>query len=464
MEYPDERRVGVVVYFHPFEEGASGARDSLTRIVKFAKALPCQLLPWDVPVSTLEGARKAARFFSRNEVDYIILHLVTWCDDNLLLEHVSWCNAPIITMAEKGVNTGSLCGCQQFNMVLKEVGFPTAFLLGNDDQSLAAIMKVLDGSIHLGSPLSPRAPGITNGRLRKVLEDLSRLRIGLLGSRTQGMMEVAFSEFDILETFGVIINAIPVDIVKDRAAAVEDGKVEAIQDQFMDAFKNPVVESIKESMEDAARIHAVLSRLIYEKSLGALTVECYPRFMGKACLSFSLLSQSGITCTCEGDVNATILGWLIQRLSGSPVNHVDLLDVDFASQTMTGGHCGACAIGLASDETPVKIAPVRLAGHGACILFPTRPGSVTIANLVGRKGTYRAFIMKGKALPTKMVFPGNPTTIKLPVTIQEFLDIVGSHGFGHHWIVGYGDGYCKDLARLLEGLGIKVLARIHESF
>ena len=47
------------------------------------------------------------------------------------------------------------------------------------------------------------------------------------------------------------------------------------------------------------------------------------------------------------------------------------------------------------------------------MLFPGKPGPVTLVNLVGRRGTYRMGVAYGQAVPTGMVFPGNPTKVVL---------------------------------------------------
>jgi len=48
-------------------------------------------------------------------------------------------------------------------------------------------------------------------------------------------------------------------------------------------------------------------------------------------------------------------------------------------------------------------------------------------------------VVVGEAIPTEMVFPGNPIRVRIPVTIEEFLGVVADEGFGHHWMIGYGD-------------------------
>jgi hypothetical protein len=79
-----------------------------------------------------------------------------------------------------------------------------------------------------------------------------------------------------------------------------------------------------------------------------------------------------------------------------------------------------------------------------------------MANLVGRKGTYRLSIIEAEALQTEMVFPGNPIKLKLSLSINAFLDKVEKFGIGHHWIIVYGN-YIEELKILSSLLNIDLI-------
>lgn len=64
---------------------------------------------------------------------------------------------------------------------------------------------------------------------------------------------------------------------------------------------------------------------------------------------------------------------------------------------------------------------------------------VTLVNLVGRRGTYRMGVAFGEAIPTDMVFAGNPTKIVLEGGVRHYMDVIAREGLGHHWMIGYGD-------------------------
>ena len=43
-----------------------------------------------------------------------------------------------------------------------------------------------------------------------------------------------------------------------------------------------------------------------------------------------------------------------------------------------------------------------------------------------------------EALPTELVFPGNPVRVRFRRPAEELIDWIHAEGIGHHWAVGYG--------------------------
>jgi L-arabinose isomerase len=130
---------------------------------------------------------------------------------------------------------------------------------------------------------------------------------------------------------------------------------------------------------------------------------------------------------------------MLYELTGSPANNTDLLAVHEEDNTILFSHCGSSGFSIAEKKDAISLRPVRLAHKGVCVLFPGKPGKVTLVNLVGRQETYRMCIVSGEAISTEMEFPGNPVRVRMPIKIHEFLRLVAEEGFGHHWMIGYGE-------------------------
>ena len=414
-----------------------------------------EIIAYDKIVENVSEAKNAALFFKDARVNAIIIRLSTWCDDNLLLELVNHHDVPILNWAMRDVNAGSLCGGQQFNMVLKELKKPSTFILGIGGESVEQI----DREVKVFSAFQQREEKNSTffTKLNNIIDDFSRLKIGIIGTRTQGMMEVAYSEFDLKEIFGVSVISYSLDFIKQESGNVSKLEVKNVKNLILETNSNLVIDCSEEALENSVRVYIVLKRLANEYNLGGFTVECYPRFMGEACLAFSLLSHDGFACACEGDVHSTIIMWLVQKLSGQPANHLDLLDVDIENNEIFGGHCGSCAIDLAPPDEKIHLTPVRLADTGLCLPFVAKPGRVILCNFVGRKGTYRTLVCKGTVIPSEMDFPGCVMRIKLDIGVKKLLKIVNEAGLGHHWVVGYNIEWFDDFVSILDFFKVQVV-------
>ena len=79
-----------------------------------------------------------------------------------------------------------------------------------------------------------------------------------------------------------------------------------------------------------------------------------------------------------------------------------------------------------------------------------------MANLCGRKDTYRVTWLVAEAVEATLVFPGIPVKVKLPCSVKEFLDATADFGTGHHWMICYGD-ISRQLGDISQMLGISSL-------
>jgi hypothetical protein len=128
--------------------------------------------------------------------------------------------------------------------------------------------------------------------------------------------------------------------------------------------------------------------------------------------------------------------FILSQLSDDPVHFGEMLAIDEQENTLVTSHCGCGSPGLADSQGYV-LSPVRLANSGVCIRYAAKPGPVSFVNLVGRKGNYRLCAIEGQAVPTGMVFEGNPLKFVLNSPIRKVWAQVERYGFGHHWMTTY---------------------------
>lgn len=187
----------------------------------------------------------------------------------------------------------------------------------------------------------------------------------------------------------------------------------------------------------AMRVHLALREAIETEGLDAVTVGCYPDLMGQVCLAASLLAEEGVPFACEGDVNGAVAQLLLWLLTRQPTHHADWLE-PLEDGTVIFTHCGSGALSLAGDREHIVLGPVRLMNQGVCVLFPARTGPVTLVSLIPRGDGYQCALLEGEAVPTAMVFPGNPVRVRLAPPVKEIIDWIFAQGIAHHWAIGYG--------------------------
>ena len=412
-------KVGLVVTYAPLEVGWEDAPRLLEAAAAALRQLPFELHAVDKPVSDLASALEASDALAAARIDAVIWLAATWAFDSMAIEFLRRCRVPLIAWGTPGMETGSLCGSQQLVEVLTELALPRALVLGDvyDSDAHQAVLAFARGAA--------------------AAQRLGQARFGMLGHRTVGMTEVTFHEYDLFEQFGAVVYYQGVE----RLMAAMDETDPAAADAL---WRREKARCGTCRVDDASGLRAMQCYLalrgwVERDRLAGVAVGCYPDLMGIVCLACGLLAEEGIVTACEGDMNSVVLTAAMHLMSGGPIHNTDLLFADPTDDTCTMSHCGNSAISLARSARDVSLEPVRLMDQGVVASYTGAPGRVTIANLCGRKGTYRLTHYTGQAVPTDMTFPGIPVKVKLEVTVEQFLRDTAAFGTGHHWMVAYGD-------------------------
>ena len=429
-------RLGYGVTFHPNEEGTENAPYLLEKGTAALQHLGCELVCATEFIQDEKTASTAAKIFRQGDVDALCLLQCSWTSDDIIVDMLDEIDAPVITWAVPGINTGSLCSCQQLNSVLKDLNKPYKFVYGSveDAKAQRKIWKYA-----LATALKKR---------------LRKARLGLIGYRIGGMTEVTFDEHELKSLFGPRVVHLGIDELKDAA-----GKMSAEEAEKIWGAVKKNVGAVKSGEEEglwSTRVYLALKDFVQKNNLAGFTVECYPSLMGQICLGHSLLSEEGIVAACEGDVNSALAMLMLYWLTGEPVHNTDLLAVYEEDNSAVLSHCGSGGFSLAQNPADITLDSVRLAGEGMCVLFPAKPGPVTMVNIVGRRGTYRLSIIEGEAIETDMAFAGNPIRVVLPLPIDDILELIAEEGIGHHWMVGYGH-VKEELVEFGKLIGVKCI-------
>jgi L-fucose isomerase-like protein len=409
-------RIGTYAVYEPTEEGWENAAVQLAQVNDDLQQQGLEVVTAPEAVKDEESCRRVASFFQANSVDVIHPLIVTWSFDHYTYLIQQATSQPVAIRTIPGIRTGSLVGGQQLSSVLFDLGIECRLFFGPlGDQKVAAEAATFTTAW----ALHQRLIGTT---------------FALLGRRTPGMTNIAVDEIELMRLFGTRLINLGMDEFNARVERISVAEAEehwrAVAGRAAQVTCNP--GSAIKSMQ----FYLALQQIREEFNLNGATVGSYPACLGMACLPIALLNDEGFPTGCEGDINSTLAMYILSQLTDAPVHFGEILDVDEQTNTIISSHCGSAAPSLA-DVDGFILCPVRLAHSGVSIRFKSHPGPITYVNLVGRRTNYRLCAFEGNAIPTEMVFEGNPMRIQLNTPFRGIWNAIDTHGFGHHWMAGY---------------------------
>lgn len=105
---------------------------------------------------------------------------------------------------------------------------------------------------------------------------------------------------------------------------------------------NILKEYSSDDLLEAKKVSLALSNLVKKYKLSGLTLRCFD-LLGKihttGCLGLSLLNQSGIIGTCEGDIPAMISMYLLNKIVGRPGFMANPSRINIDKKEMVFAHC-----------------------------------------------------------------------------------------------------------------------------
>ena len=411
--------LGIVGLAGKFEVGFSEAPKLLGECAKSLEDAGVGIYNCGVVMYDLKSMNDAADKLSGKDLSALLVCVGTWSEDHHLLDLLGYIDKPVILWAYPNIESGSMCGVHQICSVFTDIERKYYAVYGNpqDAETIEEIKKI--------------------SKTIKLTSHLKRVRIGSVGGRIKGMTEIAFDEFAIKKKTGVrIVNLDETELLE---AAKKIPTEEAQQELKKIRGENIKITSTENYMIESLQYYLGMKNLIKEYALEGIVVKCYPNYMGRVCLGYSLLSEEGIVCGCEGDVNSTVMMKMLYELTGQPIHNTDILHAYTDDNSLLFSHCGSGGFSLAATKEEIDLAPVRLADSGVCALFTAKTGMVTLANLVGTGENLRMCVMTGQAVPANMDFPGNPLKVKMDMDVLEINKRIAKNGIGHHWMAGYGD-------------------------
>ena len=400
-------------------------------------------------IFTTEGAKDAAKLFTEQGCDLLVVAFGTFADAGPAMTLAQAVDMPMVlwSPAEPISETGRLrlnafCGANLAGNALVGVDRPFKFVYG--------------------SPEDPRAVRELQLRIRvaAVAKTLRQARIGLFGGRPDGYYACNFDEMELRRVVGAQMEYFSIPQLRARA---EQASPEA-KEAFVSKLKARTVGMEKlepKQVDGTAATYAAVRGMVEEKGLNSVAIRCWPEFFddyGHAvCGAVGQLTDDGIMAGCEADVNGAVTMMAQHYFTDEPTFIADVVAIDEEQNSWILWHCGGQPVSLASPQRPAEAAYQPNRRLALAVWFGAKPGPVTVARLSFQRGHYRMLVMRGEVLDQPPRYSmGASAMVRLEGNAVAAAKQMVEMGFEHHVVMSYGD-VSEEMVALAEAWGIEVV-------
>lgn len=292
-------------------------------------------------------------------------------------------------------------------------------------------------------------------QIAKVLHDLKRARIGLMGHVLEAMLDMHGDPSQFTATFGChIVQTEPHDIFK-HYKTVSDAETKDESRKILDFFNtpDPVSDPITrkltgDDLATAAKVSVALNRFIEDKQLDGLAYyyEGEPnselrKVLTNLIVGNSMLIAAGFPMCGEYDLKTCIAMMVMDRLEigGS---FAEFHPIDFNEGFVMVGHDGPHHLNIA-DGKPVLRSLLKYhgkPGSGASVEFKLKEGPITMLGITSTfDGRFKFVIAEGESVFGPIPPTGNTNTRGyFKPDVRTFLKRWIAEGPTHHFALGIG--------------------------
>ena len=423
------------------------AQDQFERSIRVLKDIDSGFL---CPEEMLLSLDKLRTYLEGLQPDLIVFQNLTFANAAYMSEVLRRFDCPVLlwTLREPVIDGGrlrlnSLTGAYSAANALRAFGgraFAYTFGAPEEDE----VKKALRASVAAA----------------RVKKEMRSLRMAAVGHTPQGFGFGRALDAELMQSFGVELEAIEARELIDRAKGYSDEECAAYLEKTACATCG-LEKTPERNRLDHARLYKAYSEYVRANGIGALASRCWPDFFTAfgtpVCTVLSLLNDDGVAAACEADIYGALSMWVGMQLSGEPVFFGDPVSLSEEESSLTFWHCGAAACSLARKDTGAEIGvhPNRKIGPAmnfGCEAFP----EATIFR-IGREpdGSFRFFIAEGEALDRPRQFIGTSLVIRTDTESRKLVEQSVLAGFEPHFAVMKGR-HGRTLEQLANMLGAEV--------
>lgn len=309
--------------------------------------------------------------------------------------------------------------------------------------------------------------------IARVLHDLRRARLGLMGHVLEAMLDMHTDPTALTAAFGAHVVQCEPDQLLRHYRAADGARIAVKEREILDFFDTPDPQSdpvttklTPGDLRTAARAAVALDDFIAAQALDGLAYYYEGRegtpvreLMTNLIVGNSLLTGAGFPMCGEFDLKTCVAMMIMDRLEMGG-SFAELHPVDFRRDSVLVGHDGPHHINIA-DRKPVLRSLLTYhgkPGHGASVEFRIREGPITLLSItVNAQGRFKFVLAEGASLRGPIPPTGNTNTHgKFRPDVRTFLKRWCAEGPTHHFALGVGHR-AHVIEQLAEVLGLEAV-------
>lgn len=388
-------------------------------------------------VTTKEQAQVAGGKFRAEDVDLVILQMLTYATSYNVLPVVRDLDVPVVVVnvqkkaqpdyANTDIPTwlGDLYACGAPGEVVAD--------LNRAGKRHAVVTGVVEG----GDPAV--AEQLEQWcRAAQVRRRLRRTNIAQIGRPYPGMMDLYIDETNLYNRLGLYTKQFDwekmwaiADNIDDRAAV--DAKAAEILDTFDVEGGAKVTD---EPIQEMAKYVVAFEQWVKDEEIGLVASHYDGYAKGQAGVLDSMLIKQGTSCAVEGDMKVAIAMSILKTISGTG-QLSEMYSIDFPEDIVIIGHSGSGDADISTAKKPtLKVVPVfhGKTGGGYLTQFYPGHGIITFLGITqDGDGNFKFVVAEGENVDGPIfTFGDTNMRMKFSIGAREFMNRWNETGPTHH--------------------------------
>jgi len=408
-------------------------------------------------VDTPEKAIAAARFFSANQIDILLVFPFGYA--------TGMCVAPVASSVPVPIRLLNAHEDSSYDYTSAD----TSIYLHHE--GVCCIPEYAGTLVDLGKSFKVRTGHFGDCRFWDELRSdclgaavarvFKSLNFGVIGKTYDNMTDMPIDEHRLLKTVGRLLKRPEVEEIENAYARVTTAELDDMFCQFREMYD--VDETVtNDHLRFSAQVAVAFDQVITKHDISAFGYywwgedELITQLRAQSALAVSRLTSLGRPGVTEGDVK-TAMAMKIMDLLGAGGMFVEFFSMDFENNLFLLGHDGPSNVNVA--EGRAKLQHLRVhhgkTGHGLGIDFKIPHGPVTLLNLTqfSAGARFKLIYTIAEAVPGDILNIGNPNCrVRVSRPMHEFMDAWCQEGPSHHIALGLGDK-SLDLKVFAEAIG-----------